>query len=112
MELPLEIDPTEVFQLLEPPSKRIARLIDCREQDEWQICHLQGALLVPMSRIAELAPQCFTDPQEHLIVYCHHGMRSLRVTQWLRQQGFVNTQSMHGGIDAWAQHVEPEMARY
>ena len=63
-------------------------------------------------RIDELAPQCFTDQQEHLIVYCHHGMRSLRVAQWLRHNGFVNTQSMRGGIDAWADLVEPDMARY
>ena len=112
MELPLEIGPTDVSYLLGRPGERPVRIIDCREQDEWHICRIPGAVLVPMSRIDEMAPQCFTDQQEHLIVYCHHGMRSLRVAQWLRHNGFVNTQSMRGGIDAWADLVEPDMARY
>ena len=112
METPLEIGPTEVSYLLGRPGERTCRLIDCREEDEWHICRLQGAQLVPMSRISELASQCFTDLQENLIVYCHHGMRSQRVALWLRQHGFVNAQSMRGGIDAWADLVEPDMARY
>ena len=112
METPLEIGPTEVSYLLGRPGERSCRLIDCREEDEWHICRLEGAQLVPMSRISELAPQCFTDLQENLIVYCHHGMRSQRVALWLRQHGFVNAQSMRGGIDAWADLVEPDMARY
>ena len=112
MELPVEIDPSEVHQLLAPPSERIARLIDCREQDEWHICHLQGALLVPMSRIAELAPQCFTDPQEHLIVYCHHGMRSAQVAMFLQRQGFDAVFNLTGGIDAWSRDVDPSVPTY
>ena len=112
METPLEIGPTEVSYLLGRPGEKTFRIIDCREQDEWHICRLEGAQLVPMSRIDELAPKLFADLQENLIIYCHHGMRSQRVAQWLRQHGFANAQSMRGGIDAWADLVEPEMARY
>ncbi|MBK8039918.1 MAG: rhodanese [Verrucomicrobiaceae bacterium] len=111
-DLPLEIGPTEVSYLMGRPGDQGFRLIDCREQDEWHICRLPGAVLVPMSRIDELAPLAFTNLQEHLIVYCHHGMRSQRVAQWLRSNGFVNTQSMRGGIDAWSDLVDPDMPRY
>ncbi len=112
METPLEVGPTDVSYLLGRPGGAPFRIIDCREEDEWQICRLPNALLVPSSRISEMAPQVFTDTQEHLIIYCHHGMRSHRVATWLRQHGFVNAQSMRGGIDAWADLVEPEMPRY
>ena len=112
MELPLEIGPTDVSYLLGRPGERPVRLIDCREQDEWHICHLPGAVLVPMSRIDELAPQCFTDQQEHLIVYCHHGMRSLNVVTWLRNQGVEACQSMAGGIDRWSIEIDSTVPRY
>lgn len=112
METPLEIGPTDVSYLLGRPGERNFRIIDCREEDEWHICRLPQALLVPMSRINELAPQVFTNPQENLIVYCHHGMRSQRVAQWLRLNGFPLAQSMRGGIDAWADLVDPDMPRY
>jgi rhodanese-related sulfurtransferase len=111
-EVPLEIGPTDVSYLMGKPGERSFRLIDCREQDEWNICHLPGAVLVPMSRIDEMAPLVFTSQQEHLIVYCHHGMRSQRVAQWLRQNGFASAQSMRGGIDAWADLLDPDMPRY
>jgi adenylyltransferase/sulfurtransferase len=101
-----------VSYLLGRPGQRDFRLIDCRELDEWHICRLPEAVHVPLSRIDELAPHVFTNQQENLIVYCHHGMRSMRVTQWLRQHGFARAQSMRGGIDAWADLVEPDMARY
>ncbi len=110
---PVEISPTEVsFSLERAGEARDFRLIDCREEDEWQICRLPEATLVPLSRFGELAPQMFTDPKESLIIYCHHGMRSLRAAEWLRSRGFSRAQSMHGGVDAWADEVDPEMARY
>jgi len=111
-ETPLEISPTDVSSLLARPGTRTCRIIDCREESEWQICRLPEAQLVPLSRFGELASQAFSDPQEHIIIYCHHGMRSLRATEFLRHHGFVNTQSMHGGIDAWADFVDPATPRY
>ena len=52
------------------------------------------------------------DPDEHIVVVCHHGVRSLSVTNWLRQQGFENVQSMRGGIDGWARTVDPKVPLY
>lgn len=110
-ELPLEISVAETYQHLDSETQTI-RLIDCREEDEWQICRIQGAELVPLSEFGELIAQRFTDPNQHVIVYCHHGMRSQRAAVWLRQQGISKAQSMRGGIEHWAHEVEPDMARY
>ncbi len=88
------------------------RLVDCREDDEWRICHIEGAELHPLSSFAQDAPRKFTDAEEPVIVYCHHGMRSLQATYFLRQKGVKNCWSLRGGIDAWADEQEPGMARY
>ena len=50
------------------------------------------------------------DPDAHIVVMCHHGVRSLNVTNWLRQQGFENVQSMRGGIDRWSREVDSDGA--
>ena len=88
-------------------------LIDVREDMEWQICRIEGANLVPMgtvpSRLQELDKQADATP---LVVYCHHGVRSLNVVHWLRQQGVENCVSMSGGIDHWSTRVDPEVPRY
>jgi rhodanese-related sulfurtransferase len=87
-------------------------LVDCREQDEYDLVHIEGAKLIPMSqladRVGELAPYRGGD----LAVHCHHGGRSLRVVQWLREQGFAQARSMAGGIDQWALEIDPSLARY
>jgi rhodanese-related sulfurtransferase len=88
------------------------RLIDCRELDEWHINRIEGAELLPLSRFAEEVQSKLGDPEQEIVVYCHHGMRSLRATMWLRQQGFSKAQSMAGGIDAWADRIDPEMPKY
>ncbi len=111
-ELPIEVSADDVSYLLHRPGPRNVRVIDCREEDEWGICRIEGAELVPLSKFGEQAPLRFQDAGEHIVVYCHHGMRSLKVVTWLRQHGFHQAQSMRGGIDAWADMVEPDMARY
>ena len=111
-ELPLEVSVDDVNYLLGRPGEQPPRIIDCREQDEWQICRLPNAELVPLSQFGELAPQRFADVNQHIIIYCHHGMRSQRAATWLRQHGFRQVQSMRGGIDAWSELVDPEVPRY
>ena len=109
---PLEIDPKEVSRLLALPGERTFRLIDYREDSEWQICRLPNAQLVPLSAFGELVPKVFTDTQENIIIYCHHGVRSLRATEFLRQRGYTHAQSMSGGIEAWSEVVDPLTPRY
>ncbi len=88
------------------------RLIDCREEDEWHCCRIDGAHLVPLSRFAQTMPAVLPDESEHVIVYCHHGMRSLQAVHYLRRAGFAQAQSMAGGIDAWSLTIDPAVPRY
>ena len=108
--LPEEIDVTDAVALLQAPCS--ARWIDCREPDEWHLCHIEGAELLPLSNFVEEARRKLGDPNQRLIVYCHHGVRSLNATRWLRQQGYSRAQSLRGGIDRWTDLVDPAMPRY
>jgi len=87
-------------------------LLDCREQNEWDHVHIEGATLIPMSEIQKRVGELDEHRDRELVVYCHHGGRSLQVAMWLAQQGFRNVLNMTGGIDAWAQQVDPGMLRY
>ena len=86
-------------------------LLDCREPWEHQTARIEGAVLMPMNEIPARAHQEL-DPDAHIVVYCHHGVRSLNVTNWLRQQGFEKVQSMRGGIDAWSRSVDSKVPVY
>ena len=109
-QVPLEIDVSAVKSLLDAGEDFL--LLDCREQDEHNLVHIAAARHIPMGdipgRIAELQP--FRD--RRIVVHCHHGGRSLKVTKWLRQQGFSRVQSMAGGIDEWATEIDKSLARY
>ena len=87
-------------------------LLDCRENDEYQIVHIEGATLLPMSEIQQRIGELGPHKDEDIVVYCHHGMRSLQVAMWMQQQGFSNVKSMSGGIDHWAAAVDTNLARY
>lgn len=87
-------------------------LVDCREQDEYDTARIAGARLVPMSEIATRVAELATWRAKPVVVYCHMGVRSLRVANWLAEQGFENVQSMTGGIDAWSVEVDPSVPRY
>ncbi len=87
-------------------------LIDCREQDEWHCCRIEGAELVPLSRFAEVARRRFDDPARRIVIYCHHGMRSGQAAHFLRQGGLPHVWSMAGGIEAWSLNVDPAVPRY
>lgn len=87
------------------------RLIDCREQSEYDICRIEGARLLPMNSIP-LYLQELDDDGPPIVVYCHHGVRSLAVVDWLRRQGVENCQSMSGGIDYWSISVDRSVPRY
>jgi adenylyltransferase/sulfurtransferase len=87
------------------------RLIDVREADEWAIARLPQAELLPLSRFQQLATAQL-DPDETIVLYCHHGMRSARAQGFLQAQGYKNVLNLTGGIDAWALQVDPAMKRY
>src|SRR6478752_4265088 len=86
-------------------------LLDVREPWEFETARMHRATLMPMGDVPSRAHQEL-DPEDHIVVVCHHGMRSMNVTAWLRQQGFEKTQSMRGGIDAWARSVDGKVPVY
>jgi rhodanese-related sulfurtransferase len=106
--LDYEISATEAAALL---SEGKTRLIDVREPWEFEAARVEGSVLMPMGDVPARAHQEL-DPDERLVVICHHGMRSMNVTVWLRGQGFEQAQSLRGGIDAWSQEVDQKVARY
>jgi rhodanese-related sulfurtransferase len=106
--LELEISAKEAAVLL---SEEKARFIDVREPWEFETAHIAGTVLMPMGDVPARAHQEL-DPDERLVVLCHHGMRSLNVAVWLRNQGFEQAQSLSGGIDAWSAEVDPSVGRY
>jgi rhodanese-related sulfurtransferase len=87
-------------------------LVDCRERNEYELVHLSAARLFPMSEL----PQHVSDLEKlrdaEIVVYCHHGVRSRQVANWLRGQGFALVQSLAGGIDRWTQEIDPTLPRY
>ena len=86
-------------------------LLDVRESWELEKARIEGSKNIPMGEIPARANQEL-DPEERIVVICHHGVRSLSVTNWLRQQGFDKTQSIRGGIDGWARTVDPKIPLY
>ena len=81
-----------------------------REPFEFEICAIPGAEPIPMRQIPERLGDL---PREkHLLIHCHHGGRSLRVTEYLRAQGFPRVSNVAGGIEAWAEQIDPTLRRY
>jgi rhodanese-related sulfurtransferase len=88
-------------------------LIDVREPEEFALTKIEGSQLVPMQTIpAQLQMLEQMADEKMLLVLCHHGVRSLQVVAWLRQQGIENSYSVAGGIDRWSREVDPGVPRY
>lgn len=109
MSTDLEISPQDVKTLRE--GRASFTLLDVREPWEHQTASLEGAKLIPMGDVPSRAHQEL-DPDDRIVVFCHHGVRSLKVANWLRQQGFEQAQSMRGGIDQWSKSVDGKVPLY
>lgn len=105
VEVPLEIDCAAVSKKLQMGESFL--FIDCRERDEYARVHIAGGQLLPMSELAERVGEIEDHKGSDVVVYCHHGGRSLRVTRWLREQGFTAVQSMAGGSTAGRSKSSP-----
>jgi rhodanese-related sulfurtransferase len=106
MEVPLEVDVTTAAQLVQQG----ALLLDVREPFETAICAVAGSRQIPMRQLPEHLPDLPRD--RHILAMCKVGQRSLRVTQYLRAHGFEQVSNVAGGIDAWADQVDPSLPRY
>jgi rhodanese-related sulfurtransferase len=85
-------------------------LLDVREGWEYETCHIQGSLLIPMSSIP--ARQEELDPEGAIVCICHHGARSMQVGAFLERAGFEQIVNLTGGIHAWAMQIDSSMPTY
>lgn len=106
---PLEISVEDTRRLLDENPGDVL-LIDVREPDEYETARIEGARLIPMRQIPENISSLPKD--KHLLIHCHHGGRSLRVTQYLRSQGFSAVTNVAGGIHAWSQRIDSSIPTY
>ncbi len=104
----MQIEPRAVKQRLDGGGKFL--LVDVREPWEHEICRIEGAKLIPMGALAgNLAA---LEQAEEVVLYCHHGIRSLDAAAWLRAQGVEGVRSLSGGIERWAIEIDPSVPRY
>ena len=108
--LPADIDVLSVKKMQDTGERFV--LIDVREPEEFATASIEGSLQVPMRTVPSRLADLEQHRGERIVVHCHHGGRSARVAQWLRDQGFEQVQNMSGGIDAWSQQVDPTVPRY
>jgi molybdopterin/thiamine biosynthesis adenylyltransferase/rhodanese-related sulfurtransferase/molybdopterin converting factor small subunit len=85
-------------------------LVDVREPHEWEIAHIDAARLIPLGQLPERLGEL--DGHSEIVTHCHHGARSMKALEILRGAGFGKVRSLAGGIDAWAEQVDPGMPRY
>jgi adenylyltransferase/sulfurtransferase len=106
----LEIGPGEVKAKLDRGERVF--LLDVREPPELAVCRLEGAEHIPMMQLFLGLESPSAAPDDEIVVFCHHGMRSLEAARYLRARGFPRARSLAGGIDAWAVTVDPSLPRY
>jgi len=104
----IEISPREVKERIDRGEKIL--LVDVREKWEFETSRIEGTELVPLREVPENLPR-FEDAEE-IVLFCHHGVRSLDAAAWLRSQGVEGARSMAGGIDRWAAEIDPKVPRY
>ncbi len=87
-------------------------LIDVRQPWENELACLPQSLLIPLNELPHQVVTLEWPKDSQVVVYCHHGIRSLTGAALLQRQGFTNVFSLSGGIDAWSCEVDPEIPRY
>ncbi|NMF97720.1 rhodanese-like domain-containing protein [Aromatoleum toluolicum] len=105
-----QITATELAERLAAPQGDQPLLLDVREPGEFAICRIEGSLLMPMATVP--ARQTELDPDDEIVVICHHGGRSAQVCMFLERQGFSKVINLAGGVAAWATQVDPTMPQY
>ena len=104
---PSEVSVVEVSEKIKKKEQFL--LLDVRTVDEYQRGHLTASH-IPLADLPQRYQEL--DVQDEIVVYCHHGVRSLHACQFLMERGFEKVLSMSGGIDAWSQQIDPTVERY
>jgi rhodanese-related sulfurtransferase len=104
----MEVAPSEVKDKLGRGEKFV--FVDVREKWEYDTTQIEGSVLIPLRELpANLAR---LEAADEIVLFCHHGMRSLDAAAWLRSQGVKGARSMAGGIDRWSAEIDPNVPRY
>jgi rhodanese-related sulfurtransferase len=106
--MPDEITPADLKRQLD--QKRPLVLLDVRDEWETRLCRLPNATHIPVEEIEHRRDEL--NPDDEIVVYCHHGVRSAAVANYLRQLGFAKAVNLAGGLDLWATAIDPSMRRY
>jgi rhodanese-related sulfurtransferase len=101
---------SELAAWLENAAREKPVLLDVREPWEFQTCHIDGAVTMPMNTIPSKLYEL--DAEQPIVCICHHGVRSMQVALFLEQNGFTQISNLTGGVHAWAQQVDNTMLTY
>src|SRR5467141_4982465 len=85
-------------------------LLDVRQDWETRLCRLDNSVHIPIEEIEVRADEL--NAADEIVVYCHQGVRSAAVAEYLRSLGFKSVRNLAGGLDAWARSIDPSMRRY
>ena len=106
---PDEITVQEMKRALDNPGLGV-KVIDVRESDEYEIAHVTGVSLFPLSTLGQRFAEL--DPDQRYYIHCKSGARSMKALQFLRERGFKHLKSVRGGILAWSDEIDPSVAKY
>ncbi len=108
----MEIEPTAVKTMMD--DKKPFKLVDVREPSEYDICKIEGSILIPLGDVKAKDRSLLNgmDPSDEIVTHCHHGVRSLTAAEILKEMGFTNVKSMSGGIDEWSVQIDKAVSRY
>ena len=104
-----QLEPAAAQALLQERGQG-AVLLDVREPSEYALVHVEGARHIPMAQIPGRLGEL--DPGHTYVVMCHHGGRSQQVALFLAANGYGQVANLAGGIDAWAEALDPSLPRY
>lgn len=104
------LTPRDLRDWLADPGRPRPVLLDVRETWEYDICHIEGARLVPMRQVLERLDSL--NPTAETVVICHHGIRSYQIARVLEREGFAAVYNLSGGVEAWAREVDSSMRTY
>ncbi|MBD2767078.1 rhodanese [Hymenobacter sp. BT664] len=106
---PLEISPEDLYRRLQAGDD--LQLVDVREPEEYEYCHLPGSLLLSLDEVPRRAAEVRAEGP--VVLICHHGVRSAQALGYLRHRlGRANVLNLQGGLAAWAARVDPSFPRY
>ncbi len=106
---PYEVTVHDMKQALADPKLGI-KVIDVREPDEYEIAHIDGVPLFPLSTLSQRFTEL--DPNQQYYIHCKIGVRSMKALKFLREQGFKYLKNVKGGITAWADEIDPNVPKY